>query len=98
VHQTARESAFVNFTADDFSQITSQTHASQTQKREAARRAALAKSIALEEEVIAIESALGIEQGERWTPASTDYQSALEYLKLREYQCAIDDMEKLIVQ
>jgi hypothetical protein len=88
-------------TPEHFSQSASRATASamsQTQKRESARRASLEKLVLLRQEVVDIEVALGLSQDERWTPSTPEYQETLKYLHLRTYHCALDRLEKLLVQ
>ena len=43
-----------------------------------------------------LEASLGIET--RWTPRSTKYQEILKYARRRQFICAIEDLEGLVVQ
>lgn len=44
-----------------------------------------------------IEEEMGISAEARWNPESANWQSAAQYMKIREYQLAVDRLEGLVV-
>ncbi|KAF8577078.1 hypothetical protein K439DRAFT_1535191 [Ramaria rubella] len=36
--------------------------------------------------------------GARWTPERPEFQHAAEYIQIRDYQCAVDKLEGLVIQ
>lgn len=44
-----------------------------------------------------IEQEMGITAEARWNPQSANWQSAAQYMKIREYQLAVDRLEGLVV-
>lgn len=44
-----------------------------------------------------IELEMGISEETRWNPQSTSWQSATQYLKIRDFQLAVDRLEGLVI-
>ncbi|KJA13225.1 hypothetical protein HYPSUDRAFT_123579, partial [Hypholoma sublateritium FD-334 SS-4] len=69
---------------------------SQTRKAETSCRYLAEKRDQILLDITALELALNIEV--RWTPATKEYQDALEYSATREYHRALDKLQRLVVQ
>lgn len=96
---TARQRANTRFRnistteAMDYSQNTSTTKRQEWDRRHASKRL---EHVSLE--ICELEVALDILPGQRWTPATQDYQDTIKYIHEHKYRRALDKLQKLVVQ
>ncbi|KAG1884774.1 hypothetical protein F4604DRAFT_1919295 [Suillus subluteus] len=50
----------------------------------------------IQQEVISMEVKMGITN--RWQPSSPEYQATMKYMSNHQYQCALDNLQRLVVQ
>ncbi|EIW74685.1 hypothetical protein CONPUDRAFT_159976 [Coniophora puteana RWD-64-598 SS2] len=68
---------------------------SRTGRQESAHRQARAKVVTLENDVLALETKMGIYH--RWTPIDQNYVATAKYINERKYHRALDNLQRLVV-
>ncbi|THU84014.1 hypothetical protein K435DRAFT_688431 [Dendrothele bispora CBS 962.96] len=71
---------------------------SETRKAETNRRRIGEQRDQALDELVGMEVQMGIPEGQRWLPGSPQYLQALQYMKKRKYQQALESLYKLVVQ
>ena len=69
-----------------------------TKRSHAARRAAERRVRSQQDRIEDLEDQLGIESTDRWTVDRPEYVEMLEYSRQRQFICAVEDLENLVVQ
>ncbi|KAG2157044.1 hypothetical protein DEU56DRAFT_867153 [Suillus clintonianus] len=89
---TPKDYQFVSFTGtQSYSGDMAATRKLETQCWYSAERLAT-----IQQEVTSVEVKMGI--ANRWQPSSPEYQATLKYMSNHQYQCALDNLQRLVVQ
>ncbi|KAK7451705.1 hypothetical protein VKT23_012384 [Stygiomarasmius scandens] len=93
---------FNTLTADDYQPLqpseSYSSNLSSTRKAETQRRYLREKREQVLYELVQMECAMGIAEGDRWKPTDPPYLETLKYINEREYRQALESLHKLVIQ